>query len=516
MRQLIRGERAKLSELAAINHIWEVGIALDAPFYIADFCCLGLDARGEVNDDRFLISYNQPDAPGDAIRLDNAGNGEAIFTLNLGRLPREISRLVFTITLQQAEMPGGLLGAAFSALGAINTEIGQGHITLRTPAVECAFFPFSGDDFAESATLILGEFYWRDEWRFVAAGQPLRGELSAFLQTLTEGPLPIPLAPPAPRPAPPLAAPPRSAPPLAVPPRPSSPPLAPSRPPLAPSLQPSAPVAARVAASPRAPVAPPRAAPVPAAPRSAPVASPAVQAAARPLVVAPAAAQSPVAAPLPQSLPPGEKLQDLIDAAAPASTLRLMRDEYQGPVVIAKPLVLEGGEGALWAKSGPVLTISAPDVTLRHLDIEVTGRGDAAGDAGVALHVAATALRLRLDDVQVRGRTRGLGAEDGEWQLPATLDLGEFAARAANDFRFRVRVPVAVELTSAVEGVALSPAQIEAGEHQITLQVRDVAPETLLVGYLEVRSAQLTRAVALRGAAVAGQAPKLGVELEAR
>jgi hypothetical protein len=215
-------------------------------------------------------------------------------------------------------------------------------------------------------------------------------------------------------------------------------------------------------------------------------------------------------------LPPGEKLQDLIDAAAPASTLRLMRDEYQGPVVIAKPLVLEGGEGALWAKSGPVLTISAPDVTLRHLDIEVTGRGDAAGDAGVALHVAATALRLRLDDVQVRGRTRGLGAEDGEWQLPATLDLGEFAARAANDFRFRVRVPVAVELTSAVEGVALSPAQIEAGEHQITLQVRDVAPETLLVGYLEVRSAQLTRAVALRGAAVAGQAPKLGVELEAR
>jgi stress response protein SCP2 len=492
MRQFIRGQRAKLSELAAINHIWEVGISIDAPFYIADFCCMGLDVQGQVFDDRFLISYNQPDAPNDAIRLDNAGNGEAIFSLNLSRLPREASRLVFTVTLQQAEMPGGLLGAAFSLLGGISSDIGEGRLILRTPAVDCGIFTFSGEDFTESATLILGEFYWRDEWRFVAAGQPLRGELSAFLQTLTEGPLPIP-APTPPRSAAPLSAPPRQA-----------------RPPLAPALRPPAPVSPPVPASPRAPVASPtRVAPIPATPQAAPVVQPVVQAVARPVVAA-----KPVApAPLPQSLPPGEQLQDMIDAATSGSTLRLMRDEYEGPIVINKPLILEGGDGALWAKTGPVVTISTPGIVLRNLDIEVTGAPDAPGDAGVALQVAGQMPQLQLDNVRVRGRIRGLGAEDGEWILPALLDLGTFAARAGNDFRFRMRVPVGVQLSSPVEGVSLSPAQIEAGEHQITLQVSDVAPETLLIGFVEVRSPLLVRTVPLRGSAAADQTPKVAIEL---
>ncbi len=493
MRQFHRGERAKLSELAAINHIWEVGISVDAPFFIVDFCCLALDVEGEVFDDRFLISYNQPDSPQNAIRMDNASNNGAIFTLNMGLLPDQARRVVFTATLHKPEMPGGILGAAFSMFGP-DIDVGEGHLTLSTPAIDAAVFPFSGQDFGEESALILGEFYWRDEWRFVAAGQPLKGELDDFLRTLTDGPTPAPTPSPTP-----IASVKKSAP-MAAPPR--QPPAAP-RPPI------STPIA--LPAVIQAPISPIRAAaPSPVAPK---IAAPAIS---LPAISLPAVS-APIAAPavpvFPQALAPDEKLQDLIDAAAPGSTLTLMRDEYEGPIVIDKPLILEGRDSALWSKTGPVVRVAAADVALHNLDIEITILPALSDETGVALQVEGEAPRLRLDNVRVRGRIQGLGAEDGEWRLPAMLNLGQFAARAHNEFQFLVRVPTTVKLSSPVEGVSLLPTEIDAGEHQIKLHVRDVAPETLIMGFIELRSVSLLRTVSLGGNAVVGVEAKLGVTL---
>jgi stress response protein SCP2 len=492
MRQFLRGERAKLADLAAINRLWEVGVSIDAPFFIVDFVCLGLDASGQVVDDRYLISLNQPDAPRGAIRMNNTSNNGAIFSMDLGLMPPEVRRLVFTATLHAPEMPGGILGAAFSVFGVQDQirQIGEGHLTLSTPAVDVGFFSFSGQDFGEESTLILGELYWRNEWRFVAAGQPLKGELSTFLQTLTDGPMPLPPTP-APQPAaPPMAAPPRQ--PRAATWPPPTPP-AQSRPPI--TAAPSAPIARPAPA----PVAPPRTAP------TAPVAQPAAQSIASP----PKAVTPPPAPPvLAQSLPPGGKLQDLVDDAAPGSTLTLMSDEYEGPITISKPLVLEGRGSALWARNGPIVIVSAPDVALHNLDIEITISHEATDESGVALKVENQVPRLKLDNVRVRGRISGLGAEDGDWDLPTMLNLGAFAPRADNNYSFTLRVPTPVKLSSPVEGVSLSPAEVGAGEHQITLSVQGVPPDTLLVGFVEVCSASLVRTIPLNGSATVGETPK--------
>jgi stress response protein SCP2 len=477
MRQFIRGERAKLSDLAAINHIWEVGVSIDAPFYIVDFCCLGLDARGEVVDDRYLISYNRPDAPNGAIRMDNTSNNGAIFTINLGRLPAEVRRVVFTATLHKPEMPGGIIGAAFNFFGVgIEGDIGEGHLTLSTPAIDTGVFAFSGDNFGEDSTLVLGEIYWRDEWRFVAAGQPPKGELGAFLRTLTDGPLPVP--PPVPPPSTPasIAAPPR-------PPRVAPRPVTTATPP--PILRPAAP---------SAPVT--RARTTTSAPPSAPVqpvaqsvsATPPAQETQRPVqAVAPVVKAPPAAASvIPRVIPVGGNLQELIDAAAPGSTLTLIRDEYEGPVVIGKPLVLEGRDSAVWSKNGPVVTITVPGVTLQNLDIEVTVAHDDPTEKGVALLIEGETPQLQLNSVRVSGRVSGLGDEDGQWTLPSMLDLGEFAARSVNEFHFALSVPTSVRLSSPVEGVVLTPGEVEAGEHRITLQVRDVPADSLIPPRLSV------------------------------
>lgn len=489
MREFIRGERAKLSDLAAINHIWEVSVALDAPFYIVDFCCLGLDAHGEVVDDRYLISYNQPDAPQDAIRMNNASNNGAIFTVHLGRLPQEIRRVVFTATLHKPEMPGGLVGAALNFFGAgLDGPVGEGYLTLSTPAIDVGSFLFSGENFGEESTLILGELYWRDEWRFVAAGQAPKGELSDFLRTLTDGPTPAPLPSATPAAKPPVVAPPRPPRPVIPAPRPQAPVLLPTAP--------SAPI-------------PVKATPVP-VPTAAPVQPAAASISARPKATQSTAPVPAATLPIfPRELAPGEKLQDLIDDALPGSTVTLVRDEYPGPVIINKPLVLEGRDSALWARTGPVITVTAPDVELRNLDVEITVAHDDPGEQGVALRLENVAKRVQLENVRVRGRISGLGEEDGDWQLPALLDLGQFAPRALNELRFTLRVPTAVRLSSPVEGVSLSPAEVGAGQHLVTLQVRDVLPDSLIVGFVELRSEAIVRTIPLRGSAVTGVLPRL-------
>lgn len=47
--------------------------------------------------------------------------------------------------------------------------------------------------------------------------------------------------------------------------------------------------------------------------------------------------------------------------------------EYEGPLVVERPCVVDGRGSTLWAKKGPVLVVSAPNVTIRNLRVEVTG-----------------------------------------------------------------------------------------------------------------------------------------------
>ena len=72
---------------------------------------------------------------------------------------------------------------------------------------------------------------------------------------------------------------------------------------------------------------------------------------------------------------PGRPLQAVIDAAGPRDVLRLPAGEYDGPLVIRRPLTLESDDGAIIKGDGKqsVITVDAPDVTIRGL--RVTGSG---------------------------------------------------------------------------------------------------------------------------------------------
>ncbi len=81
----------------------------------------------------------------------------------------------------------------------------------------------------------------------------------------------------------------------------------------------------------------------------------------------------------------GLRLQTIIDRAAPHEKIILEPGLYQGPGLINKPLILESTGAAIidGGGKGRVVTIDAPDVTVRGLTIRNSGRRLDIEDSGV-------------------------------------------------------------------------------------------------------------------------------------
>ncbi len=162
MKQFSRGQKSKLADLG-LSDTFTVCLDLNTPGFVADITCFGLDAAGQLSDDRYMIFYNQKSAPNNALKLSTQAN-QSRFETRLNALPASIEKLVFCASTDAAN--------GMRALGSCQMLLG-----------EAACFPFSGADFLEEKAIIIGELYRRDgAWRFGSVGQGFNGGLSALLK----------------------------------------------------------------------------------------------------------------------------------------------------------------------------------------------------------------------------------------------------------------------------------------------------------------------------------------------
>ena len=421
MQEFIRGQRAKLSQLAPATTRFTLEVrAHSTAIAVFDFVCFGLDANGKLSDDRFMVFFNQKVAPKDAIQLSELSDKSALFAFDLDELPPEITRLVFTISVDGA--------------GTMK-QLGASELVLKSNGGALMRYPFSGADFDREGALILAEIYRKDGiWRVWASGQGFAGDLSALL-THFGGEV--------------------------------------------------AGESGGVAASSATPVSASATLPIAPAPPSPPVSQPAIS-------------SVPVNAATPTVIPAAilGELQKTVDSAPTGATIRLPRGEYRGPIRISRALAIEGEGAVIWAQNGPIISVESSGVTLRDFQIEVTD-GTSGGESDVALKVEGEPPHL--DRVGVRGRVVGMDRENGEWKLPASLDLGAFAPRTINSWKFQVQVPVECRLKTNVSGLQLKPAQIAAGAHEIEIVANGIGPDTFLAGQIEVQQAGITRPIPLSG-----------------
>lgn len=193
MKTFSRGQKGKLAELACTSRL-SIAVDVRAPGADIDISCFGLDGADKLSDDRYMVFFNQPASPGDAVTL-KLDAGVARFAVDLAALPEAVAKLVFTASIDGAATMRTIGQSAFTIDGAMN-------------------FPFAGADFSEEKAVIIAELYRRDgEWRVGAVGQGFNGGLSALLQhfggaeaaaTATPAPAPVPAPVPV-TPAPPQA-----------------------------------------------------------------------------------------------------------------------------------------------------------------------------------------------------------------------------------------------------------------------------------------------------------------------
>ncbi|SFQ14919.1 nitrous oxide reductase family maturation protein NosD [Tranquillimonas alkanivorans] len=108
-------------------------------------------------------------------------------------------------------------------------------------------------------------------------------------------------------------------------------------------------------------------------------------------------------------------LETAVAGADPGDVLILLPGRHDGPVTIDVPLTLDGGGEAVidGGAEGSVITVAAPDVTVRGLEITGSGSSHEGIDSGVKLTQAATGARVT--DNRIVGNLYGVdihGAKD--------------------------------------------------------------------------------------------------------
>lgn len=191
-----------------------------------------------------------------------------------------------------------------------------------------------------------------------------------------------------------------------------------------------------------------------------------------------------------------ENINEIIGRAAAGSAITLPAGEFEGPVLIGKPLRLIGNGTTIWAKKNAAIEINSNGVSLENLRVELT-------EGSVTDTVILSRFPCTAKNVEVLGRVSGFGAADGYFDVPRTMELGEFAADEMNTFTLSVSVPEQTVIECAMRDVTFSPAVLEAGRNTITVKASGISAQTFL--YTEVLfKSTFTRRIYLSGKPVSG------------
>ncbi|BCM92268.1 general stress protein 16U [Abditibacteriota bacterium] len=152
---------------------WDVRSTEGAAFDL-DASCFLLGETNKVRSDADFIFYNQlksvdgsVEHTGDNLTGEGEGDDESI-NVDLSRVPAEIFKLAFTVTIHEAQSRGQNFGQVQSAfIRVVNAETG----------VEIVRYDLSEDASTETA-MNFGEVYRNSgEWKFRAVGQGFAGGL---------------------------------------------------------------------------------------------------------------------------------------------------------------------------------------------------------------------------------------------------------------------------------------------------------------------------------------------------
>lgn len=155
---------------------WDVRLTEGAAFDL-DASVFMLNPAGKVRSDADMIFYNNLKSVDGSVEhlgdnLTGAGEGDdEVVNVALDKIPAEVEKLAFVITIHEAETRKQNFGMVSKAFARIVNDVG---------GTELARFDLTEDMSTETA-MIVGEVYRHaNEWKFRAVGQGSAGGLGAL------------------------------------------------------------------------------------------------------------------------------------------------------------------------------------------------------------------------------------------------------------------------------------------------------------------------------------------------
>lgn len=191
-----------------------------------------------------------------------------------------------------------------------------------------------------------------------------------------------------------------------------------------------------------------------------------------------------------------ENINDILARTASGGTVMLPSGEFEGPVYITKPLRLIGQNTTIWTKRGSALQITCAGAAIEDLRVELT-------DGSPEDIVIAANFPAAVKNVEILGAVSGFGAEDGFFDVPKTIELGELADETENSFSLTVNMPAETEISCRTPGIGFEPKRLPEGRSELIITVK--APSANSYIYSEVLfSSVFTRRIYLTGRSKSG------------
>lgn len=163
--QVQKGQRGKLESYLNVEQEIQVVMHTEGTA-VYDYSCFGLDAQGKLSNDAYMVFYNQIQSSDGEISYEEC-NGGAKFTMQLQKLPEQIQKLSFTVSIDGAQN-----------MGMINTHT----VAVCQNGETILELSLNGADFHEETAIISLEFYRKDVWRFGVVADGFYGGLGDLLR----------------------------------------------------------------------------------------------------------------------------------------------------------------------------------------------------------------------------------------------------------------------------------------------------------------------------------------------
>lgn len=175
----------------------------------------------------------------------------------------------------------------------------------------------------------------------------------------------------------------------------------------------------------------------------------------------------------------------------------MIAGEYEGPLRINKPCIIDGSMSTVWSEFGPVIIVDSEDVVIKNLRVETTGNIESSPYVAIETKYDDT----RLENVEVRGNIKGFKAEQGSWKLPCEIKLGDFASHEKNTFVVELDVASDAEVVNTIRGITIRPERLYAGKNSLIIETDLLNNNIVIYGELFIKSI-VTRRINITGRAL--------------